>query len=127
MIHFTNIIFYLGLSLLLVHELDAIKRREWRIFPLLSKMKNDENAYYIFSGLHIPLFVMILFFITHPNQNIKIWACVILDVFFIIHLFLHYLLKQHKENEFNNVFSTVVITSMAAIGAIHLSILTLCK
>lgn len=28
-----NIFFYLGLSLLTMHEMDAIRCKEWRIFP----------------------------------------------------------------------------------------------
>ena len=120
MINITNILFYIGLSLLLVHELDAIKRKEWRIFPLLSKIKDDDKAYYIFAIFHVPIFATILFFINHPNLNIQKHTMLILDIFFVIHSILHYLFRSRKENEFNNRFSSTIIYLMATIGALHL-------
>lgn len=39
-----NIFFYLGLAALLVHEMDAIKRKEWRMFPGLSKLGIINNG-----------------------------------------------------------------------------------
>lgn len=47
--------FYLGLSLLTMHEMDAIRCREWRIFPILS-MLCDKAGYIVFVFAHIPLF-----------------------------------------------------------------------
>ncbi|WP_394341844.1 DUF6713 family protein [Sphingobacterium corticibacter] len=34
-----HVFFYLGLSLLIMHEMDAIRCREWRIFPGLFKLE----------------------------------------------------------------------------------------
>ena len=59
-----DLIFYLGIACLFTHELDAIQRHEWRIFPFLRKLK-DETAFYIFTLLHIPLwFFSVLVFMS---------------------------------------------------------------
>ena len=47
-----DVIFYSGLSLFMLHEMDAIRRQEWRIFFFLSKLK-EETAYAVFSILHL--------------------------------------------------------------------------
>ncbi len=62
-----DLTFYLGLSLLLTHELDAIKQHEWRVFPGLTNFK-DNFSYHIFVALHIPLFILILWYLCHPSE-----------------------------------------------------------
>jgi len=47
-----HLFFYLGLSLLLMHEMDAIRCKEWRIFPGLS-MLSDKVGHIVFLFLHI--------------------------------------------------------------------------
>lgn len=59
--------FYLGLSLLTMHEMDAIRCREWRIFPLLSLL-SDKAGYIVFVFAHIPLFFFIFYQLT-SNQD----------------------------------------------------------
>ncbi len=59
--------FYLGLSLLTMHEMDAIRCREWRIFPILS-MLSDKAGYIVFVFAHIPLFFFIFYQLTY-NQD----------------------------------------------------------
>ncbi|HKL32571.1 MAG TPA: DUF6713 family protein [Tangfeifania sp.] len=39
-----NIFFYFGLAALLVHEMDALKRNEWRIFLGLLKLGIINNG-----------------------------------------------------------------------------------
>jgi hypothetical protein len=34
--------YILGIAFILMHEMDAIRCREWRIFPGLSYIKNDK-------------------------------------------------------------------------------------
>ncbi len=47
--------FVVGLSVIFTHELDAIKRREWRMFPLTFWLP-ERPGYLVFTTLHIPLF-----------------------------------------------------------------------
>jgi len=126
MTHLTNIIFFLGLSLLLVHELDAVKRHEWRIFPILSSLP-EKTAYFLFVSLHLPLFTLILFYLTHPNPEIGYWFIISMDIFFIAHMGLHGLYKNHKENDFGNGFSKVIIFLTAIVGGCHLLLIAILK
>lgn len=115
----TNLLFLFLLSLLMVHELDAIRRREWRMFIILNKM-DDERAFQIFSLLHIPLLMVIFWFITAPSAIVVFWFQVVLDTFLIVHKFLHDSFQRHPNNEFTTPFSKRVINLMAIVGFVHL-------
>src|SRR5918997_1241338 len=52
--------FALGFALLLVHEMDAVRLGEWKIFPWLSGM-GEEAGYRAFTALHVPLYALLLF------------------------------------------------------------------
>jgi hypothetical protein len=117
-----DLIFYLGLSFLFVHELDAIKRHEWRIFPGLSSFE-DNLSYQLFVALHIPLFVLILWFLCHPSAQINFWFRISIDSFLIIHFGLHHFLKSHGKYEFTQKFSKIIINLAALTGLIHLILL----
>ena len=66
---FAIIIFYLALTLLFVHEMDAVRRKEWKMFIVLKDME-DEKACHIFLLLHIPLYLMILLLLISPFSQI---------------------------------------------------------
>ena len=117
-----DMLFYLGVAFLLTHELDAIQRHEWRIFPIIRKLK-DEIAYYWFTILHVPLFVLLLCLICHPSEKIRFWFQLSMDVFFIVHMVLHKLLNSDKNCEFVGAFSKAIIFSVGIVGMVHLSIL----
>jgi len=117
-----DMLFYLGIALFLTHELDAIQRHEWRIFPVIRKLK-DEIAYYWFTILHIPLFFLLLWLMYHPSESTRFWFQISMDVFFIVHMVLHKLLNSDKKYEFVGVFSKVIIFSMGIVGMAHLSVL----
>ncbi|MEM5012432.1 DUF6713 family protein [Niallia taxi] len=46
-------------SLFLLHEMDAIRRSEWRMFIVL-KDTEDSTAYMVFTLIHLPLYTIIL-------------------------------------------------------------------
>jgi len=115
-------IFYIGVSLLLTHELDAIARHEWRMFPFICRLK-DDIGYKVFVMLHIPLLVCILWFMSHPSDNMRYWFQVSIDIFLILHLGLHHLLRSHHKNEFTSTFSRLLIGLAAFSGLVHLILL----
>ena len=117
-----DLLFYTGFALLLTHELDAIRRHEWRLFPFIYKLK-DDTAYYLFTIAHIPLFVLLLWLMCHPSENVRYWFQVSLDLFFIVHLGLHKLFQSHKQYEFTGTFSKSIIFLMAIVGLVHLGFL----
>lgn len=105
----------LGIAFIFVHELDAIRCKEWRIFPGLSLL-NDKLGYLFFSYLHIPLILWILYEVKSGNENFTYYF----NIFLIIHLFLHLLFLMHKKNEFKDWISWVIIIGAALCGLIDL-------
>jgi hypothetical protein len=103
----------------MVHELDAIRRHEWRMFVILNKM-DDEKAFQVFSILHAPLFMVMFWLITYPAVSVVFWFQIVLDVFLIIHKFLHDSFQKHPNNEFTTPFSKGLINFIAGVGFVHL-------
>lgn len=112
-----NIFFYMGLAALLVHEMDAVKRKEWRMFPGLSKLK-DKTAYYVFTGLHFPLYFIVFWLLQKPETASTI--ILILDAFFIAHLLLHIFLRNASNNNFSGIFSIALIWIIGISGLLDL-------
>ena len=113
----TDIFFNLGLGLILVHEMDAIRCKEWRIFPGLSLIKDDKIGFTVFTFVHIPLFYFVfhyLFMDDHMAFRIG------LDYFFIIHLGLHILFLLHPKNEFKDWISWTIIGGTATCGLLDI-------
>jgi hypothetical protein len=109
-------IFYGGLAALMIHELDAIQRSEWRFFLGWTRL-DDERAYQIFMAAHFPLLVIILDLL--PDRRFQI----ALDVFLIGHALAHYSLRNHRLIQFNNTFSRLWIYGGALTGCAHLYLL----
>ena len=118
----TELIFYTGIALLLTHEMDAIKRHEWRIFPGLSNL-DDDIAYHIFIIFHIPLYMLLFWLLYYPSETLHYWFQICFDIFMIIHLGLHHLFKSHRKYEFTNLSSKVIINLMAFTGLVHFILL----
>lgn len=116
---FTTLLFVVGISLLLTHELDAIQHHEWRLFAFLRPF-GEERAYQLFVLLHIPLFILFLWLVIAPVR----WLEIALDLFLIIHVGLHYLFRNHPDYTFSGWFSHGVIAAAGVVGALHL-VLTL--
>ncbi len=102
----TSIFFLLGLSFITIHEMDAIRCKEWRIFPGLS-MLNDKLGHIFFIFAHIPLFFFIYWQLTHSEYTEAFRKG--FDIFMMVHLFLHLLFLKHKKNEFKDWISWSII------------------
>lgn len=112
--------FFLGSSLLLVHELDAVRCHEWRIFPGLSAL-SDRWGLRTFILLHVPLlYALLVALAAGPGVPLV----VALDLFFILHLGLHLLFLRHPRNEFRDGLSWMLIVGAAASGVIDLLLQT---
>jgi hypothetical protein len=118
----TNLLFIFLLSLAITHELDAIRRREWRVFIVLNKME-EEKAFQIFTLVHIPLFMAIFWLLTYPSAVVAFWFQVVLAGFYIIHKFLHDAFQKDPNNEFDTAFSKRLIDLLAIVGFIHLTLI----
>ena len=51
-------------ALLFAHEMDAVRKQEWKMFIVLKDMKN-EKAYLVFLSLQIPLYTAVLMLLFH--------------------------------------------------------------
>lgn len=109
--------FYLGLSFLTLHEMDAIRCKEWRIFPGLSLL-SDKIGQVLFVFAHLPLFYFIFWQLTH-SQDIEAFMKGF-NIFMIVHLLLHILFLKHKNNEFKDWISWSVIIGSSLCGIIDL-------
>jgi hypothetical protein len=109
--------FYLGLSFLTLHEMDAIRCREWRIFPGLSLL-SDKIGHVLFVFAHLPLFYFIYWQLTY-SQDIEAFMKGF-NIFMIVHLLLHILFLKHKNNEFKDWISWSILISSCLCGIIDL-------
>ena len=109
--------FYLGLSLLTMHEMDAVRCREWRIFPGLSSL-SDKLGHIIFVFAHIPLFYFILCQLT-SSENIEAFIKGF-SIFMIVHLGIHVLFLKHKNNEFKDWISWTITIGAGLCGLLDI-------
>ncbi len=112
------IFFFVGLSFILTHEMDAIKSREWVMFPLTSRL-DEKTGYLVFIIAHIPLYLVLFLALFSPN-GLNRGLMMGLDIFFIIHVFLHLLFLRHPKNEFKTVISWVIILGAGIAGLLDL-------
>ena len=109
--------FLLGTTFILMHEIDAIRCREWRIFPGLSLL-SDKVGMILFIFLHIPLFYWVLLEI-QTNHEVFVHR---FDIFLIVHFFLHIMFLLHKNNEFKDWISWSIISGAGLCGAVDLAV-----
>ena len=108
--------FYAGLTFLILHEMDAVRCREWRIFPGLSALP-DRLGFQLFMLAHIPLLVLLLRALPAVGApRLVFW----LDVFFIVHVGLHLLFLRHPRNEFRDLLSWSLIIGAGVFGVLDL-------
>jgi hypothetical protein len=114
-----NIFFYLGLATIIVHEMDAVRCKEWRIFPGLSLL-GDTWGLRIFLIAHIPLLYFLFWGLIMQIDSDGVKYS--LDIFFIIHVGLHLLFLRHKKNEFKDLISWIIILSAGMFGLLDILI-----
>lgn len=107
--------YLLGIAFILIHEMDAIRCKEWRIFPGLAFLK-DKTGLIIFVFLHIPLFYWLTLEVQINNDKFRIGF----DYFLIVHFILHLLFLMHKKNEFKDWISWIIISGAGLSGLLDL-------
>lgn len=112
-----HLFFYLGISLLVLHEMDAIRCKEWRILPGLSLL-NDKVGYHVFVLAHLPLFFFMFWMLSHRfSKGDFIFG---FDIFMVVHFILHIIFLKHKKNEFRDWLSWTIIGGVGLCGLIDL-------
>jgi hypothetical protein len=114
-----HLFFYIALAFILTHEMDAIRCKEWQIFPGLSAL-SDSWGYIVFTLLHIPLYGLMFWALWGNGLNEKL--IVGLDIFFIIHIGLHLLALRHPKNQFTSWVSWLIIIGAGFFASLDLLI-----
>jgi hypothetical protein len=117
-----QILFSVILSLLLVHEMDAIRAKEWKMIIVLKNM-SEEAAYRLFTLIHIPLYVAVIFMLFHGGAVASYLLKIVIDVFLLGHAIIHFGFRKHSDNGFKTWFSKSIIYSMSALALFHLCLL----
>lgn len=110
-----KVLLFVNLSLLILHEMDAVYCKEWKMFAFLKKL-SDSKGRLIFSALHFPLFVLI-FLLVEYKFEIIFW---VLNVFLVFHFLVHLLMRTHKYNGFKSNYSSFLILIMGIIGTVSI-------
>jgi len=115
----TDLIFYAVLALFIAHELDAVKRQEWKVLPIFRDFP-PQIGFYLFIVGHIPLLIVFFWLMGHPSPLIRTWFQIGLDSFAIVHTILHWLFQKHEHYDFNTSFSKWLIYLTSIMAIIHL-------
>ncbi|MEM9103349.1 MAG: DUF6713 family protein [Pseudomonadota bacterium] len=109
-------VYFLLIGTFFTHELDAVKRKEWRILPIFKQLPENISAL-LFIWIHIPLFTVVLW-VEHLAiaDNFRTGVA----IFAVIHVGLHGLLHHHPANAFKNLSSWLLILLTGFLGAIYL-------
>ncbi|MGM0169339.1 hypothetical protein IGI39_003655 [Enterococcus sp. AZ135] len=112
---FLNVLFAIELALLLTHEMDAVRHKEWQMFIGLKDLP-EGTAYWLFTLPHIILYTLIIVFLLLNHPIILL----IVDIFLICHLFVHHHFRNHPNNQVTNFWSKLIIHSAGIIAGVHL-------
>lgn len=110
--------YFAMLAFLITHELDAVKRHEWRVLPPMSYLP-EKVGEQLFIWAHVPLFAGLSYFgALEPASPVAKG----LSFFAIFHTGLHWKFRNHPNNEFNNFSSWALIVLAGLCGLAHLII-----
>jgi hypothetical protein len=111
-----DLLFLLGVTFLMVHELDAIRQGEHRFFLAWLNV-SDTVRCQIFMAAHVPLFVLVLANLASSGFQLG------MDFFLIGHAVAHTILRDHPHIRFNDTFSRIWIFGGAVLGLAHAAML----
>ena len=117
-----DLLFSLGLSLLLAHELDAMRAGEWRLLPVLRSLP-DARGRDAFILAHVPLTAMLIWLAASPSAATRLWFQASVDAFLVIHVALHRVFVLHPDYDFHRPLSRGLILGAGAVGALHAALL----
>lgn len=116
-----TIVLYIGVALLMTHELDAVMNNEWLVLPLTSWL-SSEVGYEVFLWFHVPLFFAILALLSSRKERTRIISGKVLSVFLLVHAGLHWLCSEHTLYDFSSISSNLLIYGGAVFGTLYFGI-----
>ncbi|MCA3452164.1 MAG: hypothetical protein LW715_09015 [Rhodobacter sp.] len=111
-----DLLYYAMAGAFFTHELDAVKRHEWRVLPLIRALP-DRIGEQLFIWGHVPLFALLMW---GGDGTATSATRIGLSGFAILHLGLHILFHRHPRYEFNTASSWGLIILTALLGAAYL-------
>ncbi len=102
-----KILLWVNLSLLLLHEMDAVRTMEWKMMAVINRIDNT-IASCIFIAVHFVLFILIFYMIEYHFTALYWITC----IFPLFHQLLHVFFRKHPANRMNNPFSRGIIILM---------------
>lgn len=111
-----DLLYYALVGAFMAHELDAVKRHEWRVLPITSFLPEKKGEQF-FIWLHIPILALLLWGSGVEAQSA---TRIGFSIFAIVHVGLHVLFKGHPKYEFNNVSSWALIILTGALGTAYI-------
>ena len=119
-----HFVFYLGLSMLFTHEMDAMSNHEWRVLPILRSLSESAGET-TFLLAHVPLFALTIGFVASLNPRTRRIAQKVVSGFLIVHAALHFAFSGHPDYAFSGALSNILIAGAALCGAAHFPLLVL--
>lgn len=119
-----DLFIYLGLGMLLTHELDAVSNHEWRVLPLIRVLPDDVGLA-VFVGLHVPIFALLIAGVASRSDRVRSLTRLGVALFLAIHGVLHLLFMDHPAYEFPSTLSNTLIFGGAICGVAYLVLETL--
>ena len=113
-------LFLVGVSMLFTHELDAMTHSEWRVLPLTSWL-SPETGRVVFVALHVPLFALVLGWLTSQLPERVLRAQFWVSVFLVVHAGLHVAFSGQPHYTFEGILSNTLIFGAAMFGALYLA------
>ena len=114
-----NLSLIVAVSLLSVHEMDAMTHAEWRLLPVLSGMEEDA-ARETFVLLHVPLYIGVFWALFVSSW--RLLAGRIFSLAIIAHATAHFLLSGHDLYTFAAPIETLTVYGAALAGLIYLGL-----
>lgn len=112
-----TVLFSLIISLFLIHEMDAVHTKEWKMFIVLKDLRSS-IAYKAFCILHLPIYFLFIYMMI-TNEN-KFLYFLFSDVFLIVHTLLHFKFRNAKNNGYNSKYSNFIIYFLGLLSLLHL-------
>lgn len=106
-----KIVFAINIVLLILHEMDAIYWKEWRI---LLGTDDDHKGRIVFLLAHIPLLLILLFAMMYTDTTFGQITSLVLGTFLTVHYFLHR--KALSQGLFDEKVSFGIISSMLVVS-----------
>jgi hypothetical protein len=113
-------LFVFNCALLLLHEMDAIRAKEWKMFAVLKSMR-EETAYIVFASIHFPLYLLLTFIMAQAiNSSLAPAYYIVMNLLLIAHTGTHFFFRRHSANGFTSFYSNALIYAMGIFALLHL-------